>query len=40
MLGLDFSKEESKELLWECLNAYRKDKDLQKEHKKKLAGVV
>ena len=40
MLGLDFSEEESKDLLWECLNAYRKDKDLQKEYEKKLAGVV
>lgn len=40
MLGLDFSEEEGKDLLWDCLNAYRKDKEVQKEREKEPAGVV
>lgn len=40
MLGLGFSEEEGKDLLWDCLNAYRKDKEVQKEREKELAGVV
>lgn len=31
MLELRFSEEESKDFIWECLNAYREDKELQKE---------
>ena len=38
MLGLDFSEENGKDLLWNCLNAYREDKELQQE--KELAGVL
>lgn len=40
MLVLDFDEEESKDFLWDCLNAYRKDKGLQEEREKKLAGVI
>ena len=36
MLELQFNEQESKALLWHCLSAYRKDKELQKE----LAGVL
>ena len=36
MLELQFNEQESKALLWHCLSAYRKDKELQNE----LAGVL
>lgn len=35
MLELRFNEEESKTFMWECLTAYRKDRELQNE----LAGV-
>ena len=34
MLGLDFNEEEGKELLWNCLTGYRKDKSDQKSQEK------
>ena len=40
MLELDFNEEEAKEFLWNCLEAYRKDKKGLQYQEKELAGVL
>ena len=40
MLELQFSEQESKALLWDCLNAYREDKLRQMQRENELAGAI
>jgi len=40
MLELDFNEEEAKEFLWNCLEAYRKDKKELQYQEKELAGTL
>lgn len=40
MLELDFNEEEAKALLWNCLEAYRKDKEGLQYREKELAGAL